>query len=174
MEQWKQSVDYPTFELSSEGRIRNRETGTVRVQTLNGAGYLQIVSRHHGNIRIHQEVCKLFKGDTYKPGSVVNHLDGNKTNNTVSNLEWTTSSFNTKHAWDNGLMENVRVAAKKNGKKMAKLNLPASKRVECLNDGKQFDSVGDAARHYSFKANCVSRVCRGERRAHKQMMFQYI
>jgi len=57
---------------------------------------------------------------------------------------------------------------------MAINNLPASKRVKCLNDGKEFDSTGDAARYYSSSQQCISRVCRGERKHHKQMIFKYI
>lgn len=34
----------------------------------------------------------------------VNHIDGDRNNNTVSNLEWCTAAENCQHAWDNGLI----------------------------------------------------------------------
>ena len=50
----------------------------------------------------------------------VNHKDGNKQNNNINNLEWVSKSFNTKHAWSNGLIkitDKMRKQSKINGLK---------------------------------------------------------
>ena len=70
-----------------------------------GAGYLAISSKDRGAKRtlyLHRLVAEAFLG---KPAETneVNHKDGNKANNSVLNLEWTTHSKNLQHAICNGL-----------------------------------------------------------------------
>ena len=52
---------------------------------------------------VHRCVAKLFIPRTDTTKDQVNHIDGNKSNNHVSNLEWVTQTENQRHAWDTGL-----------------------------------------------------------------------
>ncbi len=72
-------------------------------------GYYRVVLSHnakHTYIKIHTLVVKQFIGDIdIENGFVVNHIDGNKHNNNVENLEIITNLENIQHAWNNGLID---------------------------------------------------------------------
>jgi len=72
----------------------------------NGYLYCNIrVNRKPRTVKPHRLVMELFKGiDVDRPE--VNHIDGNKRNNQLSNLEWVTSSENKLHALRLGLKVN--------------------------------------------------------------------
>ena len=94
------------YEISNKGNIRNAETGKILKQFLSKFGYKILTVRPEmyvqKNVRIHQLVAEAFLGE--KPeGYVINHKDGDKTNNNVENLEYVTPSQNNQHALDMGL-----------------------------------------------------------------------
>lgn len=109
---WKpliyQKQEYPNFEISNKGNLRNANTKKVYKQCVNKQGYCQVCvslgSRDKKKVfRIHKAVAETFiPNPENKP--VPNHKDGNKLNNDVSNLNWATYSENTKHAFDNGFI----------------------------------------------------------------------
>lgn len=114
---WKQVIEFPEYEISSNGRIkypirkgnppykfRITEGGT------SGDGYKTFsVKNDNTSIRkgIHRIVADAFLQNlnNYK---LVNHKDGRKTNNNVENLEWCTHSQNTLHAYNNDLISGKR------------------------------------------------------------------
>jgi hypothetical protein len=75
-------------------------TERILKQSIDSVGYLNVKLRKNGKIttyRVHRLVARAFiPNSDNKP--CVNHLDGNKLNNNIENLEWCTYSRNTRHA----------------------------------------------------------------------------
>lgn len=91
------------YECSNEGHIRNKKTKHVLKEFDSCRdGYLR--TQFDGKTQtIHRVIAKAFLPQD-ETKSYVNHIDGNKKNNNVSNLEWCTFSENIKHAYDNNLI----------------------------------------------------------------------
>ena len=93
--------DADDYLISNKGRIKNKngEISQGRLQNGYNIGY---IGKNITRKLVHILVAKLFIPNTEnKP--CVNHKDGNKTNNCITNLEWNTYSENTQHAFDTNL-----------------------------------------------------------------------
>lgn len=102
MEEWKQILGFGRYEVSSLGRIRNRDNNnTILRPNLDSAGYLK-VDLYDVTTRIHRCVAEAFLPNPYNL-TFVNHIDGIKFYNWVSNLEWVTERENNLHAVRLGL-----------------------------------------------------------------------
>lgn len=106
---WKDIKGFENyFAISNYGRIKNLNNNKIRKPTLAKNGYLTIslwnkTKKQRIPLYIHRLVAKHFV-DGYN--ECVNHIDGNKLNNYFQNLEWCSLSYNTKHAYDNELINN--------------------------------------------------------------------
>ena len=102
---------FDKYEISETGIVRNTKSGREVKQFLGKDGYFRI--QIAGKTRTVHRLVAL----TFIPAEVgkdfVNHKDGDKTNNHVSNLEWCTRSENLKHAYVHGLKNSNGV---KNGR----------------------------------------------------------
>lgn len=136
LEIWKPVPDWEDrYEISNFGRVRNIETGKLKAFDINNYGYKRLQCYRDGKQKkyfVHILVAKLFVPG-YKPGYVVNHIDGDKTNNHWTNLEWVTKTRNGKHAFELGLK------VKKRSKITVKVVYSDGK--ECM-----FDSIAEFSR----------------------------
>ncbi len=93
------------YQVSSLGNVFSVKSGKVLSPADNGKGYLKVNLWRNGDCKqryIHSLVAREFIGHC-PDGCNVNHIDGNKSNNTYTNLEYVTFSDNSLHALDCGL-----------------------------------------------------------------------
>lgn len=147
-EVWKAIPDHPKYMCSSFGRIKNINTGEIYNGSVNNKGYIRFDLSENGDRFVvlgHRIVAEIFIPNTEnKP--FVNHIDGDKQNNNVSNLEWCTAKENSRHAIDVLGVEPVN-----------------RKPVICVETGEVFASCSDAAKAYNTRDSVINRCCNGIR-----------
>ena len=95
------------YDITKEGKCINRKTGHVKKTFISNTGYERVSLWNKGKNKkysIHRLVATKYidNPNNYKQ---INHIDGNKLNNNVDNLEWCDLSQNIKHAYKNNLIK---------------------------------------------------------------------
>ena len=166
---WKELNDFPNYFVSNKGRVKsvNHTTidkagkvvfckGKILKQQNRGSIYKFVCIKNKQGCfvckDVHRLVAQMFiPNPDNKPQ--VNHIDGNRTNNNVSNLEWVTAKENMQHAFRIGLINketqikahqyNARpVIMKKNGKIV-----------------KTFNSLKETGRYMKISPSSIKYVC---------------
>lgn len=112
IEIWKDVVGFEEyFSVSNLGRVRSkRKPNHIYKLSLEGKGYLRFgttINGIHNTYKVHRLVAITFIPNPENK-SQVNHIDGDKLNNRVDNLEWVTNSENIQHAYDIGIKSNPK------------------------------------------------------------------
>lgn len=104
-ERWRPVSGYPDYAVSKLGRVRNVSSGKMMVLSSIQRGYRQVGLIEKGRKRKFLAHCLVASAFLPNPRlkAHVNHKDGNKANNRLANLEWTTVTENNEHATVAGL-----------------------------------------------------------------------
>ncbi len=158
---------YDGYVITSDGVLISKRLGTPMKTTLSrsskglGGGYPQTNVRYEGRhicVRIHRLVAQAF---IQNPDDLpeVNHINGIKTDNRMSNLEWSDKSDNILHADRTGL-RNLRETN-------AGANHVRSKQIRCIDNDTIYSSAGEAARELGLTEAArknITNVCKGRRK----------
>lgn len=191
---WKDILHYEkTYQVSDIGGIRSKDRrvpcignttrlvrGKVRKIFPNRLGYITTVLCQKGKLKtftVHQLVCQAFIPGFIK-GTEVNHIDGDRANNNISNLEKSNPCHNQIHAYVTGLSKSkgvskyynvsydktvkgtnkrwiaeIRVEGKQFGRTRFENEIDAAKHVDHL-----LDTVNDFTRRRNFPAQCLTTI----------------
>jgi hypothetical protein len=156
------TVDHPVWcKVNNSYSIRK---GRFCVPTNNNSkGYWRVGIQINGkqkHFAIHRLVAKAFIPN---PDNLpqINHIDGNKNNNCVSNLEWCTAKYNSNYG-----SRNCRMA---NGHKKKVAKYDASGRLV-----DKYNSAIEASIKNGCDASRITKCCRGERKLHGGWAWKYV
>lgn len=140
---WKNIKDFPNYQVSNLGNVKHIKNGLLKPQKTI-YGYLSVmlykVEKYrktvHKQFRIHRLVLSTFDPVDNMNNLQVNHIDKNRSNNKLSNLEWTTAKENSIH-------KHKTIKKYYNS-------------IGCYDkNGKYFNSYREAGRYYNLSPNTV-------------------
>lgn len=171
MEDWKEIPDIPNYLVSTSGQIR-RQGSLTDHSVRDHKGYLVTDLYTNGNRctkRVHRLVAEAFiPNPDNKPE--VNHKDGNRHNNAVSNLEWVTKTENCRHAWDTGLVKPSYGMLGKSNPNAGRKGRP----FRIIETGEIFGTLQECEKAINGNNRHINDCLRGRQCTHRGYHFEYV
>lgn len=159
---WEAIPGWEMYRISSDGSVLNTITNKLLSHSVDNHGYVIIQLQQkckRKNFKLHRLLAVLFIPN---PDNlpVVNHKDGNKLNNELSNLEWVTYLYNNVHAIETGLRTKTS-------------NKPVIATELATGIEREFGSGAECARYIDTSSGNVSRILIGRRKTAKGYSIRY-
>lgn len=176
MEIWKDILGYEgLYQVSNYGKVKSlsrvkisKNASSVysfktKDSILNAGiyqGYEKVVLYKDGakkNHKVHRLVISAFKG--VQEDMQVNHIDFNRANNRIDNLEWCSPKENVSHSRKANRYPKMKIS--KNHRR--KLDLSVMKKVICTESGRIYNSVTEASKDRNIKKSTLIHYLLGTR-----------
>lgn len=163
---WKDIAGYEKhYQVSNLGRVRNFNTGKVLTLKKHNRGYYHVILVKQGKQKsflVHRLVALAFipTGDTTQ---TINHIDENKLNNRVDNLEWCSNE------------ENIHIYQRNHPEKVGRPENPTPV-LQLTKQGmflKLWESVAEVHRQLNYSTWSISQCCNGKRKTAHGYVWQY-
>ena len=147
---WTPAARFPMYEVNESGLIRNQKTKRV-LKTHYKNGYEMVTlaqNKRPKTVRLHRVIAESFYG-LDEQGLEVNHIDGNKNNNCIDNLEFCTRKENIQHAMKKGLFKPNNFGHK-------------SKRIRCIEQNIIYSSIRECSRQLNIDQSEMTKFLSGK------------
>ena len=161
MEKYCIIENFNNYAISNYGNIKNIKNNKILKPHKNTNGYMEYTfcqNKIKATFRIHRLVGIYFI-DNPQNKPYINHIDGDKTNNNVSNLEWCSAKENDNHARETGL--------KNQEKPILAINVETKEKIP-------FKSIREAGRFLKINSGTIIKVLKGKRQKTHNYTFEYI
>lgn len=160
--EWKEHPDRPDIYVSDTGIIAKNVRGRIVIKEPHviNSGYLAVSvddyrtrRSKNSNYLVHRLVAETYIPNHFEK-KYVNHIDGDKFNNCVDNLEWVTRSENMRHAYDHGLYP--------------------TERIRIVETGEVFKSASECARAIGGTSCGICDCKKGRQTSHRGYHFEFL
>ena len=141
------------YSIDNSGNVYSKRTNKILSQGTDTNGYKFVILCNNGKRkckRIHRLVAEAFLPSNFY--TEVNHIDENKANNSVENLEWCDRKYNCNYRNKN---KNIM------------------KKVICVDENKEFNSIKECAKYYGVTSSMICKVLNGTFKTTHGLSFKY-